>query len=110
MDGKIIPTDPPYQNASFPFFSPDSKHVFWIHTGRIANTKDTMQLVLDGKPVTHFDDVNLGQGLTFNYIFAPDDTLTFITRTEGNLTRFVLTPDSSIDAMLATAKPAPAAQ
>jgi hypothetical protein len=107
MDGKIIPTDPPFQAASFPFFSPDSQHVYWIHTGRIPNTTDTQELFVDGKPVAHFNDLGLGHGLTLDYTITPNGVLTFITRTENNLTRFVVTPDSNIDAMLAGAKPAP---
>jgi hypothetical protein len=34
--------------------------------------------------------------------------LTFISRTDGTPTKFVITPDSDIDTVLATAKPAPA--
>jgi hypothetical protein len=104
MDGKIIQTDPPIQSASFPFFAPDSKHVYWIRTGRIANSKDTQELVVDGKAATHFDDIAFGHGPVFYHTMTPDGVLTFITRTEGNLTQFVVTPDSNIDAMLASAK------
>jgi hypothetical protein len=105
MDGKIIATDPPNQNASFPFFSPDSQHVYWIRTGRIANTTDAQELVVDGKAATHFNDIGFGHGPAFNREITPNGVLTFITRTEGNLTRFVVTPDSNLDAMLATSKP-----
>jgi dipeptidyl aminopeptidase/acylaminoacyl peptidase len=106
MDGKIIPVASPLLNVTFPMFSPDSRHVYWISTSRIPNSKDTQQLYVDGKPACHFDDIGLGHGLALNDTITNDGVLTFMSRTEGTLTKFVVTPDSSIDDMLKSAKPA----
>ncbi len=109
MDGKLIQTDAIVRGAIYPIFSPDSQHIYWLtNFGRVPNTSDTVQLFLDGKVVTHFSDINLGPDNTFTYEISPEGVLTFINRTDGELTRFVVTPDSNIDAMLAAAQPPPA--
>jgi len=107
MDGKLLQTDAMIQGAIYAIFSADSRHVYWITPGQLPNTKDDQQLFVDGKAVAHFTDIGLGHGATFNYEISPEGVLTFITRTDGQLTRFVVTPDSNIDAMLAAAKPVP---
>ncbi len=108
IDGKLVQTDVVHRSANFPFFSPDSRHFYWTTVfGRIANTTDTNQIFLDGKPVAHFSDDGTGHSGIFNYEFSPDGALTFIVRTDGELTRYTVTPDSNIDAMLSAAKPAP---
>jgi hypothetical protein len=54
--------------------------------------------------VTHFDwAIN---GSTCNFEFAPDDTMTFVALTDGNLRLFHVTPspDENITTLLASAK------
>jgi WD40 repeat protein len=106
IDGKILVDPGPGHSVLMPIWSSDSKHFYFITTGSTPNSKDTHQLYCDGKLVTHFMDVNTAGD--FNYDISPDGVLTFIARTDGTLTKFVITPDSNIDAVLATAKPAPA--
>jgi hypothetical protein len=89
-----------------PIWSPDSKHFYFVSTGNTPDSKDTHQLYCDGKLVAHFMDINTAGD--FNYDISPQGVFTFISRTDGTLTKFVITPDSDVDAALATAKAAPA--
>jgi Tol biopolymer transport system component len=106
IDGKIIADPGPGHSVMMPIWSQNGQHFYFITTGTTPNSKDTHQLYCDGKLVTHFMDVNTAGD--FVYGISPQGVLTFITRTDGTLTKFVITPDSDIDAILATAKPAPA--
>ncbi|MGA3068012.1 MAG: hypothetical protein ABSF29_14300 [Tepidisphaeraceae bacterium] len=106
VDGKILADPGPGHGVLMPIWSADSKHFYFISTGSTPNSKDTHQLYCDGKMVAHFMDVNTVSD--FNYDLSPQGVLTFISRTDGTLTKFVVTPDSDIDTVLATAKPAPA--
>jgi len=106
VDGKILADPGPGHSVMMPLWSSNSQHFYFVTTGTTPNSKDTHQLYCDGKLVTHFMDVNtVGD---FNYDISPEGVLTFITRTDGTLTKFVVTPDSNLDAALAAAKPAPA--
>lgn len=106
IDGKIIGNPGPGHSVMAPLWSQDSQHFYFISTGSTPNSKDTHQIYCDGKLATHFMDVNTAAD--FNYGLSPDGVLTFITRTDDTLTKFVITPDSNINAVLTTAKPAPA--
>jgi dipeptidyl aminopeptidase/acylaminoacyl peptidase len=105
IDGKIIGDPAVNQRPSNPIFSPDGQHFYWINTRSLAGSKDTQELYLDGKIVTHFDDIGLGHGPAFNYEITKDGVLTFITRTDGALKKFVVTPaaDVNLTTVLATA-------
>lgn len=105
IDGKILADPGPGHSVMMPIWSPDSKHFYFITTGTTPGSKDTRQLYCDGKLTTHFMDVNTAGD--FIYDISPEGALTFISRTDGTLTKFVITPDSNIDAVLAAAKPAP---
>jgi len=105
IDGKILADPGPGHSVMMPIWSPDSKHFYFITTGTTPNSKDTHQLYCDGKLVTHFMDVNTAGD--FIYDISSEGVLTFISRTDGTLTKFVITPDSNIDAVLSAAKPAP---
>jgi hypothetical protein len=50
---------------------------------------------------------DLGAGLT-PLAMNDEGVLRFVARTDGELAKFVVTPDSNIDAAPAAAKPAPA--
>jgi hypothetical protein len=106
IDGKLLANAGPGHGVLMPIWSPDSKHFYFLTTGNTPNSKDTHQLYCDGKLVAHFMDVNTAG--SFVYDISPQGALTFIARTDGTLTKFVVTPDSDIDAVLTTAKPAPA--
>jgi len=106
IDGKIIVDPGPGHSVMMPIWSQNGQHFYFITTGSTPNSKDTHQLYCDGKLVTHFMDVNTAGD--FIYDLSPQGVLTFISRTDGTPTKFVITPDSDIDTVLATAKPAPA--
>jgi WD40-like Beta Propeller Repeat len=105
IDGKILADPGPGHSVLIPIWSPDSKHFYFITTGTTPNSKDTHQIYCDGKLATHFMDVNTAGD--FVYDISPQGALTFIARTDGTLTKFVITPDSNVDAVLTTAKPVP---
>jgi hypothetical protein len=106
IDGKIIGNPGPGHSVLLPLWSQDGEHFYFVTTGTTPDSKDTHQLYCDGKLVAHFMDVNTAAD--FNYDLSPQGVLTFIARTDGTLTKFVITPDSNLDAVMATAKPAPA--
>ena len=105
IDGKILVDPGAGHGVTLPIWSPDSQHFYFISSGSTPNSKDTYQLYCDGKLVAHFMDVNAPSD--FNYDLSPQGVLTFISRTDGVLTKFVITPDSNVDAAMANAKPAP---
>jgi WD40-like Beta Propeller Repeat len=96
------------------FFSPDSKHIYWVSTGNLAmlgvpNTKDSILLYVDGKPATHYSDNGTlldpltDTSLSLHPEFSADDVMTFIARTDGNLRRFHVKSDTDFDTLLAAA-------
>lgn len=106
LDGKIIESSNTTGQTGRVFFSPDSQHIYTLKHTNLGSmgTKDSELLSVDGKPVTHFDwAIN---GSTCNFEFAPDDTMTFVALTDGNLRLFKVTPsaDENITTLLATAK------
>ncbi|HXP59282.1 MAG TPA: hypothetical protein VN829_02265 [Dongiaceae bacterium] len=105
IDGKIVDTRP--GNLAHPFFSPDSRHVFWM---RMANylalgTKDSVMLYVDGKQATHYSDSGVGGGVPVNFEFSSDGAMVFVARTDGNLRRFRVTlpSDTNVDTVVAAA-------
>ncbi len=110
MDGKLLETAAvSHGGAINPIFSPDSQHLYWLKPDVIPNSKDNTTLYADGKAVAHISYINMGNGPPITYTVSPQGVLTLFARTDGTLTRFTVTPDSNIDAMLAAAKPLPAA-
>ncbi len=106
LDGKIIDESP--LNLAHPFFSPDSRHLFWTRTANFLSqgTKDPTMFYVDGKPAAHFSDATLIGGHAVNFEFSPDGVVTFVGRTDENLRRFHVTPspDTNVTTMFAAAR------
>lgn len=112
VDGKVISAKAGMVNHIF--FSPDSNHVCWVSTGNLAvqgypGTKDSILLYVDGEPALHYTDNGTqldpltDSSATLHPEFSADDTMTFIARSDGNLRRFHLTPDTNLAALLVAA-------
>lgn len=90
LDGKFFPLGPDGVNTKLGF-SPDSKHLFWIHIyGNNPN-----RLLIDGKAVLDFYGAgqNLG-AIPHWWEFGPDGALSFLTQDDNSLKRITITPSS----------------
>jgi len=90
FDGKFIPASPEGPNTKLSF-SPDSKHLFWIHT----YGDQPHRVFIDGKPMVDF----YGAGNTLGMIphwwdFGPDGTLSFLAQDDNSLKRINITLSS----------------
>lgn len=85
-------------------FTPDSRHIFWLD----REEGNTLVVFLDGKPAARirFDNQSRLGGW---WEMGPDGVLSVVTQEENTLKRLRITPgaDSSIDTLLAAAKPLP---
>lgn len=99
VDGKIVATD--VINPSYASFTPDSKHLIFVQNRNLQSlgTKDSKELFVDGKMVTHYADSNSPP----IFEVEPDGTMTFVARTDDTLKKFKITFDSDIDTVLAAA-------
>ena len=95
LDGKFIPASQEGVNTKL-VFSPDSKHLFWIH----QYSNNPYRLFIDGKPLMDF--YGAGQNLTIPHWweFGPDGTLSFLAQDDNSLKRITITPSG--DTNLAT--------
>jgi hypothetical protein len=84
-------------------FTPDSKHIFWLDRSEGSN----VIVYLDGKPAATFV-VNQITALGW-WEMGDDGMLTVIAQDGDSMKRFRITPpaDSSVDTLLAAAKPLP---
>ena len=103
MDGKVVAENT--TTVKYAFFSPDSRHFYWVTTGNLQaqGTKDTYMLHVDDKPAAHYGET--GGGLPVSFEFSPDGVLTFVARKDERLVRFRVTPSSeeNVGTMLAAA-------
>jgi hypothetical protein len=90
---------------SVPTFTPDSKHVFWED----REEGGVVAVYLDGKVVARVRFEGQGRGAGGWWEMAPDGVLSVLTQDGDTMKRLRITPtaDSSIDTLLAAAKPLP---
>jgi Tol biopolymer transport system component len=94
LDGKYIPASAQGTNHKLSF-SPDSKHLFWIH----GYGNQPYRIFIDGKPLMEFSPA----GMVPNWWeFGPDGTLSFLAQDDNSLKRITITPspETSIATML----------
>jgi hypothetical protein len=107
VDGKILCNPGPGHGVEYPAFSADGEHFYFVSSGNVPNSKDQQELYCDGKAVAHFSGLQLGPGQEVHYDISQNGVMTLIATSDGELTKFVVTPDSNLDAILAGAKAAP---
>jgi len=95
LDGKYIPGSSQGTNHALSF-SPDSKHVFWIHS--YGNQPD--RVFIDGKPLVDF--YSAGNNVPHWWDFGPDGALSFLAQDDNSLKRIsiALSDTTSIATML----------
>lgn len=86
LDGKFVPASREGVNTKL-IFSPDSKHVFWIHT--YGNRPH--RLFVDGKPLVDFYVAGNMVTIPHWLDFAPDGTLLFLAQDDKSLKRIAIT-------------------
>ncbi len=84
LDGKYIPASADGTNTQL-CFSPDSKHLFWIH--RYGNQPD--RLFIDGKPLVEYSSAGM---IPHWWEFGPDGSLSFLAQDDNSLKRITITP------------------
>jgi hypothetical protein len=90
LDGKFIPTTSQGTGTDLRF-SPDSKHLFWIH--RYGD--QPYRLFIDGKPLDRFYSPN-NLGTPHWWDFAADGTLSLLAQDDKSLKRITITlPDAT---------------
>jgi hypothetical protein len=101
IDGKFFPVGRGI--PSVPTFTPDSKHIFWVD----REEGNSSVVYLDGKPATRiqFNQSQIGGW----WDMGADGVLTVITQDGDAMKRLRITPpeDSSVDTLVAAAKPLP---
>ena len=88
LDGKFVPGSLEGTNTQL-VFSPDSKHLFWIH----QYGDRPIRLFIDGKPLADFFPAGSLQ-VTHWWDFAPDGTLSILAQDDNSLKRITITPSS----------------
>jgi hypothetical protein len=90
LDGKFVPASLEGTNTKL-VFSPDSKHIFWIH----MYGNHPFRVFIDGKPLVDFEAASSNLGMIPHWWdFGPDGTLSFLTQDENSLKRITITPSS----------------
>jgi hypothetical protein len=98
LDGKFIPASLEGTNTKLSF-SPDSKHLFWIH----AYGDRPYRVFIDGKPLVDFYSAGNTLGMVPHWWdFGPDGTLSFLAQDDNSLKRITITlsPETSLTTML----------
>jgi hypothetical protein len=98
LDGKYIPASSEGTNTKLSF-SPDSKHLFWIHAGG----NHPLRVFIDGKPLVDFYSAgNTLATIPHWWDFGPDGTLSFLAQDDNSLKRITITlsPETSLATML----------
>jgi hypothetical protein len=90
LDGKYVVISSEGTNTDLSF-SPDSKHLFWIHT--YANRP--YRIFIDGKPLVDFYSAgNTLATIPHWWDFASDGTLSILAQDDNSLKRITITPSS----------------
>jgi len=84
LDGKYLPASSQGTNHALSF-SPDSKHLFWIHS--YGNQPD--RVFIDGKPLVDF--YSAGNNVPHWWDFGPDGALSFLAQDDNSLKRITIT-------------------
>ncbi len=95
LDGRYIPASVDGVNHQLSF-SPDSKHLFWIH--RYGD--QAYRVFIDGKPLVDFYPA--GETIPHWWDFGSDGTLSLVAQDEHSLKRITITlsPETSLATML----------
>jgi len=100
LDGKFVPISSEGSNTHL-VFSPDSKHIFWIHQyGQLP-----LRLFIDGKPLADFySPANVLGAVPSWWDFGPDGTLSFLAHDDNSLKRITITlsAETSVATMTGT--------
>ena len=100
VDGKFVPISPEGSNTHL-LFSPDSKHIFWVHQyGELP-----LRLFIDGKPLADFYSPTNLLGAARNWWdFGPDGTVSFLAQDDNSLKRIAITlsAETSVATMTGT--------
>jgi hypothetical protein len=98
LDGKYVQISSEGVNTDLTF-SPDSKHVFWIH----QYGDRPLRLFVDGKPLADFYAAGNSLSSVPRWLdFAPDGRLSFLEQDDNSLKRITITlsPETSLATML----------
>lgn len=86
LDGQFVPVSPEGVNNRLSF-SPDSKHLFWIH----IYGNQPHRLFVDGKPLADFYAAGNMVSIPHWWDFNPDGTLSFLAQDDNSLKRITIT-------------------
>src|SRR5205814_9182119 len=87
LDGKYVQISADGTNAALTF-SPDSKHLFWIH----QYGDHPLRIFVDGKPLVDFYAAgNSFSSMPHWWDFGQDGTLSFIAQDDNSLKRVTIT-------------------
>jgi len=86
LDGVFIPASLDGVNTKL-VFSPDSKHLFWIH--RYGNQPN--RVFVDGKPLVDYYAAGNMVNVPHWWEFGPDGTLSFLAQDDNSLKRITIT-------------------
>jgi hypothetical protein len=98
LDGKYVQISAEGTNTDLTF-SPDSKHLFWIH----PYGNQLLRLFIDGKPLVDFYAAGNSLSSVPRWMeFGPDGTLSFLAQDDNSLKRITITlsPETSLATML----------
>ncbi len=99
LDGKFVPVLSPDGVNTLLSFSPDSKHLFWIH----GYGNQPYRVFIDGKPLVDFYSAGGNLGMASHWWdFGPEGTLSFLAQDDNSLKRVTITlsPETSLATML----------
>jgi hypothetical protein len=102
LDGIFIPASLEGVNTKL-VFSPDSKHLFWIHT----YGNQPHRLFVDGKPLVDFYSAGSMVSIPNWWEFGSDGTLSFLAQDDKSLKRVTITlsDQTSLTTMLGGGNP-----
>jgi hypothetical protein len=103
LDGKFIPASQEGTNTDLTF-SPDSKHLFWIH----QYGDRPLRVFIDGKPLVDFYAAgNSLSSVPHWWDFGLDGTLSLLAQDDNSLKRITITlsPETSLATMLGGGTP-----
>lgn len=86
LDGKFIPASQAGVNSKL-VFSPDSKHVLWIHT--LGDRPH--RIFVDGKPLAEYYSAGNRVSTPHWLEFGPDGTLSYLAQDDNSLKRITIT-------------------
>jgi hypothetical protein len=97
LDGKFFATALEGNNMEL-FFSPDSKHLLWVHQYPARNT---LRLFIDGKPLVDFASPMVLSAMQNWWDFNADGSLSLLSQDGSSLKRIGITisSETSLDSM-----------